>query len=161
MLRLLCEISTERREGQVGRGCGSHGNNGRGYGCGYSERNRNCCTPNNANFDRHVTDSYCWTHGGCNHTSADCTLKALVYKDDATRENCMGGSNTFCQPNVEWWGKMEKVISSQDKINNVFKKKKLLIYFHNLTQTKTWNRIRHHHSQRQQCYEPSLLARPR
>ena len=37
MLRLLREISTERRGEQGGRGRVSGGNSGRGYGCGYGE----------------------------------------------------------------------------------------------------------------------------
>ena len=101
MLRLLREISTERRGGQGDRGHGSGGNNGSGYGSGYGDRNHNRRTPDNANFARRITESYYWTHRGCNHILADCTRKASVHRDDATRENRMGGSNDFCQPNVE------------------------------------------------------------
>jgi hypothetical protein len=39
-------------------------------------------------------DNYCWSHGyqvGLNHTSANCTKKALGHKDNATTSNIMGG----------------------------------------------------------------------
>ena len=77
MLRLLREISEERRGGPGGRGRGS----GRGNG----DRNRYCCTPNNANLARRITNYYCYTHEGCNHTPVDCTHKAPDHRDDATR----------------------------------------------------------------------------
>ena len=38
------------------------------------------------------TSKYCWTHGGCNHTSADCRTKATGHQDSATWRNRMGGS---------------------------------------------------------------------
>jgi hypothetical protein len=39
-------------------------------------------------------DNYCWSHGyqvGLAHTSANCTKKAPVHKDGATKNNIMGG----------------------------------------------------------------------
>ena len=71
ILRLLLEISTERRGGQGVRDRGSNDNNGFDceYGRGYNEHNRNCHTLNNVNFDFCITDSYCWMHGGCNYAS--------------------------------------------------------------------------------------------
>ena len=103
ILRLLHEILTERRRGQGGRGRGSGDNNGNacGYGRGYNELNLNHHKPDNANVARRITDSYFWTYGGCNHASAKCTRKASAHKNDAAKDNFMGGSNTFWEPNVE------------------------------------------------------------
>ena len=53
-------------------------------------------TPDNASFNRNKTDKYCWTHGGCNHTSAECNSKASGHQDGATFEKRQGGSNAFC-----------------------------------------------------------------
>jgi uncharacterized protein len=39
-------------------------------------------------------DNYCWSHGyqvGLNHTSANCTNKSPVHKDNAIKTNIMGG----------------------------------------------------------------------
>ena len=55
-------------------------------------------TPDNANFNRRVRDKYCHTHGACNHASRDCTRKAPGHRDEATRQDRMGGSNAFCTP---------------------------------------------------------------
>lgn len=38
---------------------------------------------------------YCWTHGACNHKSAECRNKAEGHKDEATKDNRMGGSTSF------------------------------------------------------------------
>jgi hypothetical protein len=41
-------------------------------------------------------DKYCWSHGyqvGLNHTSANCTKKAPVHKDNAIKTKIMGGDN--------------------------------------------------------------------
>ena len=53
-------------------------------------------TPDNVSFNRNVTNKYCWTHGACGHTSAQCRLKASGHQDTATLENRLGGSNAFC-----------------------------------------------------------------
>ena len=39
---------------------------------------------------------YCWTHGACAHTGAECNNKATGHKDDATFQNTMGGSTKNC-----------------------------------------------------------------
>ena len=57
--------------------------------------NRKRKTPDNASFNRRTTNKYCWTHGGCSHTSAECKAKANGHKDEATFENKMGGSKAF------------------------------------------------------------------
>ncbi len=36
---------------------------------------------------------YCWTHGLCSHSSAECRTKADGHKNAATLQNCLGGSN--------------------------------------------------------------------
>ncbi|GFH49736.1 hypothetical protein CTEN210_06212 [Chaetoceros tenuissimus] len=38
---------------------------------------------------------YCWTHGACNHKSPECRNKAEGHKDEATKNNRMGGSTNF------------------------------------------------------------------
>jgi hypothetical protein len=53
--------------------------------------------PTNAYVRKSYTtknDNYCWSHGyqvGLNHTSANCTKKAPVHKDNTTKSNIMGG----------------------------------------------------------------------
>ena len=54
-------------------------------------------TPDNPTFERRTTNQYCWTHGGCAHKGAQCTMKAQGHKNDATFENKMGGSKGFCE----------------------------------------------------------------
>ena len=61
-------------------------------------RNRNRKTPDNASFDRAVTDKYCWTHGACNHPSEQCRRKAPGHRDEATMANKLNGSKAFCTP---------------------------------------------------------------
>ena len=53
-------------------------------------------TPDNMSFNSNVTDTYCWTHRACGHTSAQCNSRAPGYQDTATLENRLGGSNEFC-----------------------------------------------------------------
>jgi len=40
-----------------------------------------------------VTSKYCWTHGGCNHTSSECRTKSIGHQDSATLRNRKGGSS--------------------------------------------------------------------
>ena len=39
---------------------------------------------------------YCWSHGACAHSSADCNNKKSGHKDEATFANKMEGSTRFC-----------------------------------------------------------------
>ena len=41
---------------------------------------------------------YCWTHGWCNHFGRDCRSKAEGHRDEATKENRMGGSTRNINP---------------------------------------------------------------
>ena len=91
MLRILQEIQNTYT-GRAGRG----GRGGRG-GQGDNNSNRNTRTPDNATFNRRVTNMYCHTYGGCNHNLTNCTRKAAGHKDGATMHNRLGGSNVFCQ----------------------------------------------------------------
>ena len=52
-------------------------------------------TPDNASYNRNVTNKYCWTHGACGNTFHKCNSKASGHQDAATLENRMGGSNAF------------------------------------------------------------------
>ena len=53
-------------------------------------------TPDHASYPRKRTDTYCWTHGGSNHSSQQCQRKAPGHQDAATFENRLGGSNAYC-----------------------------------------------------------------
>ena len=52
-----------------------------------SRRNRTNPSSSNPNQCK-----YCWTHGWCNHFGKDCRSKADGHKDEATKNNRMGGS---------------------------------------------------------------------
>ena len=54
---------------------------------------------NNSNKIRTKTDKYCWTHGGCAHTSKNCRNKKPGHQDDATFENRMGDSTAYINQN--------------------------------------------------------------
>ena len=45
---------------------------------------------------RELTAKYCWTHGACDHEGKDCFRRALGHKEEATKENKMGGSKAYC-----------------------------------------------------------------
>ena len=46
---------------------------------------------------RRNTSNYCWSHGACAHSSADCNNKKRGHQDEATFKNKMGGSTRFCK----------------------------------------------------------------
>ena len=56
--------------------------------------------PDDTTFSHRVTDKYCHTHRGYNHTSGKCTRKATGNEDAATMTNKLGGSNAFCTPAI-------------------------------------------------------------
>ena len=62
------------------------------------QRRQNKNNPDNANFVGRISDTYCWTHRGCNHKSTECDLRAPRHKPQATFENKMGGFKAFCPP---------------------------------------------------------------
>jgi hypothetical protein len=68
-----------------GRGRSAFGAHGRGRGDGGRSRQRN-------------TSLYCWTHGGCGHTSATCLTKLPGHQDAATFVNKMEGNPLRCPP---------------------------------------------------------------
>ena len=41
---------------------------------------------------------YCWTHGWYNHFRGDCRSKAEGHRNEATKENRMGGSTRNINP---------------------------------------------------------------
>ena len=94
MLCLLREIALGRQERAPRQN--SRPSNSSASGDNEGGRSRIRKTPDNATFLRRATDSYCWTHGGCNHDSKDCNRKARGHKDAATRTNRMDGPNAFC-----------------------------------------------------------------
>ena len=46
---------------------------------------------------RDKISKYCWSHGACNHDGKDCEFKAPGHKEEATKENKMGGSKAYCR----------------------------------------------------------------
>ena len=55
-------------------------------------------TPDDTDRERAITSSYCWTHGGCGHSSTKCKFRAEGHQDSATFKKRMGGSKAFCKP---------------------------------------------------------------
>ena len=47
---------------------------------------------------RRNVSNYCWSHGACAHTSAECQNKRTGHQDAATFNNKMGGSTSYCTP---------------------------------------------------------------
>ena len=47
------------------------------------------------------TTHYCWSHGACAHTSAQCKSKKAGHKDDATFLNKLGGSTAYSTPTTD------------------------------------------------------------
>ena len=66
------------RGGRGGRERGRGRENYGGHGCGRGPI---------------IFNKYCWTHGLCTHTSAECRNTAQGHIADATLTNGMGGSN--------------------------------------------------------------------
>ena len=52
--------------------------------------------PPKRTFVRNNTDKYCWSHGACGHTGAQCRNKKLGHKDEATFADKLGGSTFLC-----------------------------------------------------------------
>ena len=48
---------------------------------------------------RTTVNKYCWSHGACAHTSAECRSKKPGHQDDATFQNMKGGCNDFVPNN--------------------------------------------------------------
>ena len=113
MLRLLREISRHHQGGSGNR----NSSDGRGERSGGRSRIRK--TPDNASSVQRQTDLYCWTHSRCNHVSNNCLRKANGHKDAATKANCMGGSNVFC----EWRRETEDDKLINNKLANEFNNK--------------------------------------
>ena len=52
--------------------------------------------PDNPTFTCRITNTYCWTHGGCAHVGNTRNNKAPGHKNEATFNNKMEGSKAFC-----------------------------------------------------------------
>ena len=50
------------------------------------------------NHKRFTTNKYCWTHGACARSSAECKIPCAGHKSDATFQNKQGSSTDFCLP---------------------------------------------------------------
>jgi len=53
-------------------------------------------TPDDFKGRRSHLRFYCWTHGAGNHDGKRCRVRAPGHKEEATKENRMGGSNALC-----------------------------------------------------------------
>ena len=70
MLRVLQKIQQDMNSNSTD--CGNRNNNNANQGgCGNTRRSENKKTPNDATSRRLINNKYCWTHGGCNHDSAN------------------------------------------------------------------------------------------
>ena len=72
----------------------NYGYQGRGYQGSRSGRGGRGGGANR--YRQRNTTIYCWTHGGCGHTSALCQTKVTGHQDAATFSNKMGGSTNNC-----------------------------------------------------------------
>ena len=90
VLKLLQQMQQTMKAPNLQTDNGGYNNNGK------RGRRQPLKTPDNASYNRNVTNKYCWTHGACGHTSHECNSKASGHQDAATLENHMGGSNAFC-----------------------------------------------------------------
>ena len=73
--------------------------NNRGRGRGANERNNQRNTrgqDRRTNAARSNTRVYCWTHGACAHSSADCETAATGHQSTSTFANMQGGSTNGC-----------------------------------------------------------------
>ena len=85
MLRILKELSRTIKKNQ-----GNNHNEGQGY------RHK---TPNEGGKLRTNISKYCWTHGACTFSSADCPirLRAKGYKTQASFQDKMNSSLARCE----------------------------------------------------------------
>jgi len=81
ILRLLKEIAQDLKKGKKG--------SPQGQKVGVK-------TPDDFQGRRSNLNFYCWTHGACNHDGKRCRAKAPGHKQEATKDNRMGGSNALC-----------------------------------------------------------------
>ena len=79
--------------GRGGRANGGGRGGGRGGRGGYGGRGRGSWN-NNPRTD---TSKYCWSHGACNHGSAQCKKPKEGHQWSATFKNKMGGSTYYCK----------------------------------------------------------------
>ena len=70
-------------------GRGNRGGQGRGRG-------RNQGQGHGREQTGRQPQQYCWTHGNCHHSGADCESKAEGHINGATYENRQNGSNARC-----------------------------------------------------------------
>ena len=84
---------------QQGRGYQGRGYQGRGgsQGRGYQGRGRGDGRGNGNHRTRNAS-IYCWSHGGCGHSSTDCQDKRNGHQNNATFDNKMGGNTRHCPP---------------------------------------------------------------
>ena len=95
----------------------------RGGRCGRDDNNhkRNRCTPDNATFNRRITNQYCHTHGWCNYVSADYKRKVAHHNNAATINNRLVISNAFFQPVADEWRGETQLGNTTNELNNIFK----------------------------------------
>jgi type II secretory pathway component PulJ len=84
---------------QQNQGYQNHSYQGQQYkGNGFQGRGRRGYQGRGRSSNRHRnTAIYCWSHGGCGHSSMDCQAKRNGHQTTATFENKMGGNTRNCQ----------------------------------------------------------------
>jgi hypothetical protein len=87
-------LQTQVNSNNHSRGRSSSGDQGRGGGGrGRGNDGRNTCGGCSSGRQ---TFKYCWTHGNCTHSSANCTTKSNGHIDAAIYSNMQGGSTSCC-----------------------------------------------------------------
>jgi type II secretory pathway pseudopilin PulG len=71
----------------------SSGYQGRGRGRGRGRDGRG-----NSPYRQRNTSIYCWSHGACDHSSANCNNKLAGHQDAVTFQNKMNGNTNQCPP---------------------------------------------------------------
>jgi hypothetical protein len=88
---LQTQVNGQTQAGRGGRS-GSSGRSRRGGRGGREGRGGR----NNGSGRTRLPPKYCWTHGNCAHSSADCESKTDGHIDTATYANMQGGSTYNC-----------------------------------------------------------------
>jgi hypothetical protein len=82
----------QQRGGQNPFNGNNSGYQGRGRGRGRSREGRG------NSYRQRNTSIYCWSHGACGHSSANCNNKLAGHQDAATFQNKMNGNTNQCPP---------------------------------------------------------------
>ena len=109
MALLQSQVQNQGHQGQTQQGYKPQGyqgqqfnpyyhQGGRGASRGYQGRGRGHGRGRNNHYRQRNVSVYCWTHGRCGHSSANCQTKLTGHQDAAIFTNKMGGSTQNCPP---------------------------------------------------------------